>query len=70
MNKLCLTLLILLLIHHTYYISAVPVDTPFYGVVLEVLNGEAEAFYDAFYLSIEVALHKLFTPMASLNNVQ
>lgn len=47
-----------------------PVDTPFYGVVLEVLDGEAEAFYDAFDLSIEVALHKLFTPMASLNNVQ
>jgi hypothetical protein len=46
-----------------------PAGIPSYGVVLDVLDEDAKAFYNAFDFFIEIAPHKLFAPMTSLKEV-
>jgi GNAT superfamily N-acetyltransferase len=56
-------------LRHAYNISAMPAGIPSYGVVLDVLDEDAKAFYNAFDFFIEISPHKLFAPMTSLKEV-
>jgi ribosomal protein S18 acetylase RimI-like enzyme len=56
-------------LRHAHKIATASGGIPSYGVVLDVLNDDAKAFYDSFDIFVELTPSRLFVAMASLSDI-